>query len=323
MTGQQQQPKPTIVTMYFNLKELPDTSKETRPIEFYLKNGRGTLQMPYPMVLFCDSVTRPLLQSLRDELVNPYEVPTIYIERPLNDYDFYKMNWSVITNNRKSSTYYKNSGDRNTVSYLLVCMFKIIAIQTASQRNDFGSYHYFWMDFGCSHVAKNDMYESAIKMLEKPNPKVSVLYIHYRSKQELQDMENVVNRGTCGMAGTVFSAQKEYITPFCSYMWSTFYEMVARGVGHTDEQVFTYCYDRHPELFTIYFGDYYSVIRNYHHVCQDWHTIKYCFIQKAQQSGRNDLAQAAVKAILDGYDKGQSDFPESEVAAFRAAISPA
>lgn len=322
MTGQQQ-PKPTIVTMYFNLKELPDTSKETRPIEFYLKNGRGTLQMPYPMVLFCDSVTRPLLQSLRDELVNPYEVPTIYIERPLNDYDFYKMNWSVITNNRKSSTYYKNTGDRNTVSYLLVCMFKIIAIQTASQRNDFGSYHYFWMDFGCSHVAKNDMYESAIKMLEKPNPKVSVLYIHYRSKQELQDMENVVNRGTCGMAGTVFSAQKEYITPFCSYMWSTFYEMVARGVGHTDEQVFTYCYDRHPELFTIYFGDYYSVIRNYHHVCQDWHTIKYCFIQKAQQSGRNDLAQAAVKAILDGYDKGQSDFPESEVAAFRAAISPA
>jgi hypothetical protein len=279
--------------------------------------------MPYPMVLFCDSVTRPLLQSLRDELVNPDEVPTIYIERPLNDYDFYKMNWSVITNNRKSSTYYKNAGDRNTVSYLLVCMFKIIAIQTASQRNDFGSYHYFWMDFGCSHVAKNDMYESAIKMLEKPNPKVSVLYIHYRSKQELQDMENVVNRGTCGMAGTVFSAQKEYITPFCSYMWSTFYEMVARGVGHTDEQVFTYCYDRQPQLFTIYFGDYYSVIRNYHHVCQDWHTIKYCFIQKAQQSGRNDLAQAAVKAILDGYDKGQSDFPESEVAAFRAAISPA
>lgn len=314
---QQSQPKPTIVTMYFNLKELPDTSKETRPIEFYLKNGRGTLQMPYPMVLFCDSVTRPLLQSLRDELVNPDEVPTIYIERPLNDYDFYKMNWSVITENRKKSTYYKNAGDRNTVSYLLVCMFKIIAIQTASQRNDFGSYHYFWMDFGCSHVAKNDMYESAIKMLEKPNPKVSVLYINYRGKQELQDMENVVNRGTCGMAGTVFSAQKEYITPFCSYMWSTFYEMVARGVGHTDEQVFTYCYDRQPQLFTIYFGDYYSVIRNYHHVCQDWHTIKYCFIQKAQLCGRNDLAQAAVKAILDGYDKGQSDFPESEVAAFR------
>jgi len=316
----QKQPKPTIVTMYFNLKELPDTSKETRSIEFYLKNGRGTLQMPYPMVLFCDSVTRPLLQSLRDELVNPDEVPTIYIERPLNDYDFYKMNWAVITENRKKSTYYKNAGDRNTVSYLLVCMFKIIAIQTASQRNDFGSYHYFWMDFGCSHVAKNDMYESTIKMLEKPNPKVSVLYINYRGKQELQDMENVVNRGTCGMAGTVFSAQKEYITPFCSYMWSTFYEMVARGVGHTDEQVFTYCYDRQPQLFTIYFGDYYSVIRNYHYVCQDWHTIKYCFIQKAQVCGRTDLAQAAIKAILDGYDKGQSDFPESEVAAFRAQL---
>lgn len=314
--------KPTIVTMYFNLKELPDTSKETRSIEFYLKNGRGTLQLPYPMVLFCDSVTKPLLKSLRDELVDPNEAPTIYIERNLNDYDFYKMCWPLITENRKKSNYYKNPGDRNTVSYLLVCMFKIIAIQIASQRNDYGSCHYFWMDFGCSHIAKNNMYDASIKMLENPNPKISLLYVNYRCNKTLIDMYNVVNSGTCGMAGTVFSAQKDYITPFCSYMWSIFYEMIARGVGHTDEQVFTYCYDRHPELFTIYFGDYYSVITNYHYVCQDWHTIKWCFIQKAQQAGRHDLAQAAAKSILEGWEKKQSDFPDSEVENMRLIAYP-
>jgi hypothetical protein len=176
------------------------------------------------------------------------------------------------------------------------------------------------MDFGCSHVAQNNMYEASIKMLEKPNPKISVLYINYLSKERLQDMETIVNRGTCGMAGTVFSAQKNYIIPFCSYMWSIFYEMLAKGVGHTDEQVFTYCYDRHPELFTIYFGDYYSVIRNYHYVCQDWHTIKWCFIQRAQQAGRDDLVKAAARAIIEGFEKHQSNFPECEIEAIRALL---
>jgi hypothetical protein len=101
-------------------------------------------------------------------------------------------------------------------------------------------------------------------------------------------------------------------------MWSTFYEMLAKGVGHTDEQVFTYCYDRHPELFTIYFGDYYSVILNYHNTVQDWHTVKYCFIQQAKSAGREDLALLAAKSILTGYEKKISDLPESEVAYMRS-----
>jgi hypothetical protein len=159
-------------------------------------------------------------------------------------------------------------------------------------------------------------------MLEKPNPKISALCINYRDKKCLENIDNFVSSGTCGMAGTVFSAQKEYIVPFCSYMWSIFYEMLGRGVGHTDEQVFTYCYDRHPELFTIYFGDYYSVITNYHYVCQDWHLIKWCFIQAALNAGRNDLAQAAAKSILEGWEKKQSDFPDSEVNYMRSIAYP-
>ena len=314
--------KPTIVTMYFNLKELSDATKETRPIEFYLTHGRGTLQLEYPMVIFCDSVTKPLLQSLRDELVNPEFYPTIYIERNLSDYDFYKQWWPVISENRKKSniSWYCNPEERNTASYLLVCMFKMVAIQLAYQRNDFGSTHYFWLDFGCSHIATNNMKEAAIKMLENPNPKISTLYIDYCSKKKLEDMENVVNNGMCGIAGTVFSAQKEYITVFCAYMWSIFYEMLGRGVGHTDEQVFTYCYDRHPEIFTLYFGDYYSVIINYHYVCKDSCAIKDFFIEKAINAGRRDLAKLAAKSILDGYEKHTSDLPESAVEYMRSIV---
>ena len=59
----------TIVSMYFNLKALPDTSAEVRPMEFYLEKGRAVLSLPNPIVFFCDSETKPLIQALRDELM--------------------------------------------------------------------------------------------------------------------------------------------------------------------------------------------------------------------------------------------------------------
>jgi hypothetical protein len=305
--------KPTIVTMYFNLKNLPDSSKETRPIEFYTKNGRGTLQLPYPMILFCDSTTKPLLQSLRDELVDPEEVPTVYIDKNFTDYDFYKLCYPTIVENRKRSNYYRNPDSRNTSSYFLLSMFKIIALQIASQRNDFGSYHYFWIDFGFSHVSKKPIYEDAIAMLENPHPKIGMLYIHYRSNQACSDMNESKIHGVCGIAAGVISAEKKYIPRFHAHVLSVFYEMLGSGVGHAEEQVIMYCYDRHPELFTIYFGDYYSLITNYHYVKQDWHIIKWAFIMSAQNAGRHDLAKAAAKKMLEGYEKKQSDLPESEV----------
>jgi hypothetical protein len=313
--------KPTIVTMYFNLKELSDSSKETRSIDFYIKNGKGTLQLPYPMVLFCDSTTKPILQTLRNELVDPCEVPTIYIERNLIDYEFYKLCWPIIVENRKNSPYYNNVESRNTSSYYLVSMFKILAFQIASQRNDFGSNYYFWIDFGFSHVSKKRMYEDAIIMLEKPNPKISLLYIHYRSKQELASMDERMIHGVCGIAAGVISAEKKYITKFCSYVWAIFYEMLGKGVGHAEEQVLTYCYDRHPELFTLYFGDYYSLITNYHYVCQDWHTVKEFFIFTTINAGRIDLAKQAARSILEGYEKKKSDLSESEVGFIKSIIN--
>jgi len=67
--------KCTIVTFYFNLKNLEDTNIPTRSPSFYLENGKHTLQINNPMVIFCDSVTKPLIQEIREKLTDK---PTIY-----------------------------------------------------------------------------------------------------------------------------------------------------------------------------------------------------------------------------------------------------
>jgi hypothetical protein len=293
--------KTTIVTMFFNLKKLKDASSSTRPLDFYVNNGLPTLGLEFPMVVFCDEETIDLIKSVRDKL--EHIVPTVYIVKKLIDYDFYSMHFDIIEQNRIRSSGYKDPNNRNTTSYFLITMFKSVALMIAKQRNDFNTPFYAWVDLGCNHVLKN-VSEFAPKMLENPNPKISACYIHYRSSEELKDMSHFLkDGGPCGMAATVFTAQTEYIERFYNAMMQLFHEQLSKGTGHSDEQTMTFCYDRYPELFQVYNGDYYSILTNYHSPTADLHAIKVHFIYNCINSHRFDLAREAIHRILDSLSK--------------------
>ena len=58
--------KSTIVTFYFNIKELKDSTDEVRPQSFYMEKGRDTLKLHYPMVIFCDEDNYKEIKKIRD-----------------------------------------------------------------------------------------------------------------------------------------------------------------------------------------------------------------------------------------------------------------
>jgi hypothetical protein len=304
--------KSTLVSMYFNIKNLPDTSDAVRPIEFYLEKGKALLGLDNPLVFFCDSKTRPLIEEMRKELAP--SAKTIYIEKDLVDYDFYYLNWPIIQKNR-GTTY---SGSRNTSSYFILTMFKFLALQIAQQRNDFGSSHYTWIDFGASHIAPKNFTEAALKMLHEPYSKIAVTYINYRSSEELRVLPQV--GGWCGIAATAFTCEKMYIPEFYSECMSIFYQQLSSAVGHAEEQVMTYCYDRKPHLFTLIYGDYYSVLRNYHEPIHDYACIKCHFIDRALKAGRKDLAIPVIQKLLKLNDAGIIKLPDPEVQALLSTL---
>jgi len=299
--------------MYFNLKNLKDSSNDTRPPEFYLNHGRATLQMEAPMVIFCDEITQPLIKDIRDAHIDQTTYSTVYIVKNFTDYDYYNQLWPIIVTNRQKSAYYKNPGDRNTPSYYLVTMFKYAALNIAHQRNDFkDATHYFWVDFGYSHVARGNIVEDARPMLANPKSKIGMLYIHYRSDEEHADAANICNKGTCGLATSTFSMEKDYVPKLFTYAWATMYEQISKGYGHADEQVINAVYYKNPELFNLHYGDYYSVISNYHYVKQDWNAVKWYFIMNALHAGRKDLAIHAAKNILESVALNLLSLPDEE-----------
>ena len=283
----------TIVTMFFNLQQLPGAVASTRPMEFYMKNGRATLSAPAPMVIFCDASTRPAIEAIRTELSTH---PTTYIEKNIADYDYYQTLYPIILNNRMRSPHYKDPNDRNTPSHCLTTMFKIPALYMAYQRCP--ATHYIWLDFGCSHMAL-DVATAIVPVINSPRPKIACGAIHYRSKRELYPMSDYMKwGGPCSLAGTMMTIQREYMELFYTGMMSIFYEQLQNGVGHTEEQVLVYLFDRHPEWFDLYFSDYRSCIANYHRSVHDHWTIQTHFIQNARNDGREDLVRAAETSFV-------------------------
>ena len=294
--------------MFFDLKSLPDATSAVRPVEFYVKNGQTTLSLNSPMLILCDKVTRPWIEELRGKLAP--DAKTVYFEQSLMDYEHYRLNHNVIKSNRQSNSAYSES--RNTPSYCLTTMLKFHAIKMAEQVFPDAS-HYFWVDFGCAHIAAEaDVYLP--KMLEKPNPKVSCMYIHYRNESSVKDMTEYLKSGNpCALAATIFSVEKSYINAFYTRGLSIFYEMLSNGVGHNEEAVLIYLFNRFPEMFHLYYGDYYSTASNYHYVVRDYHAIKNFFITNALTCGRRDLVRTCVSNIVESVRLGLLSLPESEL----------
>jgi len=306
--------KSTLVSFYFNLTTLADATEAGRPQSFYMEKGLETLKLENPLVFFCDADTYPLLKAAREREV-PDERLTRYILRPLTEYDFYKDHWSIIRTNREGVECYRN--DRNTASYFLTSMFKIHALRIAHQKNYFGTPFYTWLDFGGSHVMRS-FGPAARRILADPRPKISLCYIHYRSHDELQRrLETKAQGGYCGIAAGSLTVEAAYITRFYNGCMSVFHEQLLRGIGHGEEQVLTSFYDRWPELCTLYYGDYYSILTNYHAPVEDYPSVRRFFINEAVAKGRTALAADCARSVLDAVGKGWLTLESHEVEQLR------
>lgn len=310
----------TIVTFYFNLKNLKDATPSVRPQTFYMEKGRATLKLPYPMVVFCDEETHSYIKEIRDQEVKD-ESLTKYIIKNLTEYEFYKENWDIIHENRKHFAYCYNESNRNTTSYFLSCMFKIRALYIAKQCNYFDTPYYAWIDFAGSHVLRN-FDQASRQMIEKPNPKISFCYIHYRGKEELSDMRLFyANGGQCGAAAGAITVQREYMNRFYNGIFSIFHETLYNEVGHGEEQALAYYYDRYPDTCNIYYGDYYSLLTNYHAIKEDFGSIRRYFIEQALKKGRPDLAKECVQRVLQSVNQGKIQIGKDDLQFVEGVVS--
>ena len=298
--------------MYFNLKSLPDSTQEVRPKSFYLDKGRATLSLAAPMIIFCDDTSLEDIKAIRGEH------PTEYVVKAFTDYEFYTDNYPIIRKNREGNPSYVNN--RNTASYSLLSLFKVYAIYLASLRNPFNSTHFLWMDFGGSHVMRGVPTRTEA-ILATPHSKISFCYIHYRGSAEIKPPCKFYNGGQCGVASGCFTVEASYAAKFYTGCMAIFYQMIHTKAFHAEEQVFTYFYDWYPDLCTLYYGDYYSLVTNYTGVHEDFPSIKKYFITEAINKGRKDLAKACATVVLNSVEQNMIKLSDADIAFLKTVVA--
>lgn len=226
---------------------------------------------------------------------------TFYICKSITEYTFYNDYYDIIKTNRYGNPLYINS--RNTPSYFLVTMFKVYGMKIAKIICPWDVSHFVWVDFGASHIAR-DFRNSMTALCNKPHPKISFCYIHYRSHQELDLDGSFAAGGLTGIAATVFSVPVDFVDKFYLGCMSIFHELLFHKLGHHEEQIFTYFYDRYPYLCKVYYGDYYSCIQNYHCIVADFDSIHTFFIKNVMLDNRKDLLYDAVNSVLYSIREG-------------------
>lgn len=302
--------KCVAVTFFFNIKKLPDATTTVRPVEFYLEKCKPTMSAKCEMVIFCDSEYKPLIEEIRNEYAPGWK--THYIEKNITEYDFFKLNYPIVKANRSNSAHYNLPNERNTPSACITYCFKFPALQIAAQIVPDAT-HYLWLDFGCSHIARN-AYEGIDNMIKNPRSKIGMCYIHYRPHNALANVTSYLQNGNpCSVAATVFTVDRESISTLYTRIMSIFYEMLSKGVGHNCEALLAYMYDRYPDMFSLYYGDYGSCIQNYVDLKEDYHAIRWFFIQQAINSGQHEFAKCAARQVLQSVSKNLINISTNEI----------
>lgn len=291
--------------MLFDLRAYDPANHGTRPLSFYLEKGRPTLELNYPMVLLCDSTTRPFLESVRGER------KTIYLEKSLLDYDIVRTTLPMITTARIGNPVYSDT-NRVTPIYWLLCMMKSYALLQAKTLSP--SPTYMWIDIGISHMARG-LPRAVDAIAAAPRPKIACCYVHYRTKDELYPMESFLrDGGPTAIAASAFTVEHAYVDRFYTAMLSVFYDQVSRGIGHCDEQCLVYVAQTHPEWFSFYVGDYSSCLTNYHSLREDAASVQTYVYPGALREKREDILATIQTYGREDIERAVAWHPESTTA---------
>jgi hypothetical protein len=256
----------TLVTAYFNLTKCPDASEEIckRDKSYYFSHSLSTLNLPYNLVIYCDSESYDQIFELRPECLREKTVYKIieFDDIILNDKSF-KNYRDIINENRSKNAYHFDN--RNTASYYLFCISRYIMLRETIETNPFDSTRFSWINFCIERMGYSNL-KYLDEALAVKRDKFSTCYIDYIPYELIKDTKEYFKWGRCSMCSGFFTGNKEYMYKVCGLILDKFLYYLSLGYGHADEQLYSPVYFEKSDLFEHYYGDYQQMITNYKYI---------------------------------------------------------
>jgi hypothetical protein len=303
----------TLVTAYFDLTKCPDATDEirARDPEYYFSHARGTMSVPYPLVVYCDLDSYARIEALRpDHLKSQTKYIICHFEefRFPNNSRHHDNNFTdyrkKIQDNRVEHPY--EFDRRNTPSYYLFCMSRYIMLKEVVEKNPYNSTHFAWINFCMERMGYENLVhlEEALSLNRDP---FSTCYIDYIPASVIADTPTYFQRGRCSMCSGFFTGHASFMWKVCDLIIEKFLEYFILGYGHADEQLYSPVYFAHPHLFLQYYGDYQQMITNYRRIYENPQHILTCFAHNSMMSGEplgKLHSRCALRMLWKGIKQG-------------------
>ena len=305
----------TMVTAYFNLTKCSDASDEikSRDQDYYLSHSYGCLSLPYNMVIYCDDESLPKIKKIRPDFLASR---TQYIVCDFEDFSF-KKNGKYLDKNFKD---YRNTiienrvknpyefDQRNTASYYLFCMSRYLMLKNVIEKNPFGSTHFSWINFCIERMGYQNLLRLDHALGQKRN-RFSTVYLDHIKESLVKDTREYFlggRWGRCSLCSGFFTGNAEYMYKVCDLIENKFLEYLDEGYGHADEQLMCPVYYENPDLFELYYGEYFQMITNYVDIYHGyWAPVEY-FAQHSINHGDYKRCIAACESLFRSHFLGKT-----------------
>jgi Bacterial protein of unknown function (HtrL_YibB) len=298
----------TLVTAYFNLTKCKDASYEInqRDSNYYMSHSMSTLNLPYNLVIYCDTDSVDIIKSHRPEYLNE---KTRYVIREFDEMMVKGKTVSelrdIIIDNRAKHPY--NFDNRNTASYYLFCMTRYVMLNEVIERNEFESTHFCWINFCIERMGISNVYRLNESLAMNRN-KFSTCYIDYIPYELIKDTKEYFAYGRCSMCSGFFTGNRKYMFEVCDLIQDKFIEFLENGYGHADEQLYSPVYFENPHLFEQYYGDYNQMITNYKQINENIYAPVHNFIKNSFEHGNYRMCADACNFVLRSHNDGKCNY---------------
>jgi hypothetical protein len=251
--------EPTIVTMFYDIRSLENNGGNVKKIDEYLElSKKFILTLPFNIIFFIDEnkeifdfiyTFRKNLHLLDKTFIYICDFKTTFYYQYLHKLEELQ-NIYIITN---------RSLIKDTPYYVILNNNKFYFIEKACNLNPFNSSHLIWMDFGINHVSKDT--NSIHKWINKIPDKIKQMCLN-PFIENISDKEyfKEIHHNT---AGGLFSGSIENMKKYSELFKKKTLQIYDENWYQLDEAVMTIVHKENPELFDLYYGNYYELISNY------------------------------------------------------------
>lgn len=226
----------TLVTALYNIQR--ETKGDGRKWEEYLEWFKDTLALPFPMVIFVDSMEvelNTMIQEIRQNL------PTQVYHDPI-PYQYYEIQFQEILNrpSYRQRIQHPNRVECKLPMYNIIQYSKFPWLVKTIERNPFQTPYFFWIDAGISRFLSKESFGRLKKEIVLPIGKCVIQHNHLLEHYPVS--ENYLWDSQCLMCGTMFGGEAKILIALANQIDQELMNRVPEGWINNEQILLAYLY---------------------------------------------------------------------------------